>query len=166
MFKKVKFNTHENVGWAKISLPEMELHTASFWYLFAEDAAESMGLGNQVFGDGLKALANVLTQVVPLFIMGDPRDFSALPMVRAPLWERPALFIWEHYPGGVGFSAKLFRIYGEVCRAARDLVAQCDCASGCPSCVGPVLEVGESGKSTCQRLLSDMISHSEKEDRS
>ena len=31
MFKKIKFHTHENVGWGSISIPEQEMHTTAFW---------------------------------------------------------------------------------------------------------------------------------------
>ena len=50
-------------------------------------------------------------------------------------------------------SARLFEIAGTVLGAAHDLVSQCGCGSGCPSCVGPALEVGEQGKAVARRLL-------------
>ena len=156
MYKKIKFNTHENIGWAKINLPEMELHTTAFWYSFPEEIHTQLGIDKQQLGDGLKGVSNVLNHVVPLFVMGDRRDFSAMPMVRAPLWQRPTVFIWDQYPGGVGFSQKLFKIYAEIARAARQLVADCGCTNGCPGCVGPVLEVGDHGKSTAILLLDYM----------
>ncbi len=105
-----------------------------------------------------KGLAHVLSHVVPLYVMGDPRDFSSLPMVRSPLWERSTVFIWEQYPGGVGFSKKLFHIFPQVCRSAIDLIKDCQCKNGCPSCVGPTLEAGEFSKITAIKLLEHIIS--------
>ncbi|MBN2411875.1 DEAD/DEAH box helicase [candidate division KSB1 bacterium] len=162
MFKKVKFNTHENIGWAKINLPELELHTMAFWYSFPEEIAQSIGVDNQQLGDGIKAVSNVLSRVVPLFVMSDMRDFASMPMVRAPLWQKPTVFIWDQYPGGVGFSKKLFHIYQDVARASIGLVSDCGCENGCPSCVGPVLEVGEYGKSTALLLLDYMVKNAGK----
>jgi DEAD/DEAH box helicase domain-containing protein len=156
MYKKVKFHTHENIGWGKISLPELDLHTTSFWYRFPQDIASQLSISNQDLGDGLKAVSNVLSQVVPLFVMGDPKDFSSLPMVRAPLWQNPAIFIWEHYPGGVGYSKKIFHVYRDAILVAKGLIEKCGCITGCPSCVGPVLEVGENGKMTALQLLEYM----------
>jgi DEAD/DEAH box helicase domain-containing protein len=157
MYKKIKFDTHENIGWGKIHLPEMEMHTTAFWFAFDENIAAGLGIAQQELGDGLKAVANVMSNVVPLFVMGDPRDFSAMPMVRTPLWQKPAVFIWEQYPGGVGFSKKLYHIHSEVARAAIDLISQCGCSQGCPSCVGPMMEVGEKGKSVATLLLQRMM---------
>ncbi len=156
MYKKIKFNTHENIGWAKIDLPEMELHTTAFWYGFPEEVHEILGIDKQQLGDGLKAASNVLSHVVPLFVMGDRRDFAAMPMVRAPLWQKPTLFIWDQYPGGVGFSKKLFSIYPEIAKACIGLVNDCGCENGCPACVGPVLEVGDQGKAVSIQLFEYM----------
>lgn len=156
MYKKVKFNTHENVGWGKVSLPELELQTSSFWFLFDENAHEHIGVDKEALADGLKGVANVLNNIVPLFVMCDPRDISAMPVVRAPLWKRPGVFIWEKYPGGVGYSKKTFKIYKDVALAGKDLVEKCSCQSGCPSCVGPSLEIGEKSKETAFKLLDLM----------
>lgn len=156
MYKKIKFNTHENVGWGKVHLPEQEMHTMAFWFAFAEDIAQKLNIDQQDLADGLQAVSHILGHVVPLFVMGDRSDIRALPMMRAPLWKRPAVFVWERYPGGVGFSRKLFSIYPEIATAARQVVAACPCASGCPSCVGPALMVGEKGKIVAQSLLLAM----------
>jgi DEAD/DEAH box helicase domain-containing protein len=158
MYKKIKFGTHENIGWGKISLPESTMHTMAFWYAFPEHIHEELGIPQQEFSDGLKAAANVLGNIAPLFIMGDPRDISVLPMMRATLWHKPSLFIWERYPGGVGHSSKLYRIYPDVAQAGIALVQNCGCANGCPSCSGPALEVGEKGKLHAIKVLQAIIS--------
>ena len=157
MYKKIKFNSHENIGWGKIHLPEIELHTTSFWFVFHENSADELGIDQQAFADGLKAVSNVLANVAPLFVMGDPRDFSSLPMIRAPLWQKPAVFVWERYPGGVGYSKKLFHLNKEIAEAAMGLIGDCGCSNGCPSCVGPVMEVGENGKKIAFKLLQKMF---------
>src|SRR5438128_2135782 len=78
--------------------------------------------------------------------MCDARDLGAHPEIRAPHTGAPTVYVYERYPGGVGMSARLFEIAGTVLGAAHDLVSQCGCESGCPSCVGPALEVGGKGK--------------------
>lgn len=158
MYKKIKFNTHENIGWGKIHLPEMELHTTAYWCAFEPEVHEKLRLSQAELGDGLKAMSNVLRNVVPLFVMGDPRDFYTLSMVRSRLWEKPTFFVWERYPGGVGFSRKLFIIHLDVMQAAKELITECACESGCPACVGPVLEVGEKGKASAMALLDICLS--------
>src|SRR5207237_4444472 len=95
---------------------------------------------------GLEGVRNGISPVACLFLMCDARDLGAYAETRAPHTGTPAVFVYERYPGGVGMSARLFETAGAVMAAAHDLVAQCGCESGCPSCVGPALAVGEGGK--------------------
>jgi DEAD/DEAH box helicase domain-containing protein len=150
IFKKIRFHTHENIGSGPISLPEQQLHTTAFWLEIPADVARQFP--RAAMQGGLQGLANVVTQVACLFLMCDARDLGAYAETRAPHTGTPAVFVYERYPGGVGMSARLFETAG-VMAAAHDLVSQCGCESGCPSCVGPALEVGEEGKAVALRLL-------------
>ncbi|HEV3096540.1 MAG TPA: Zn-binding domain-containing protein, partial [Candidatus Dormibacteraeota bacterium] len=151
IFKKIRFHTQENIGSGPISLPEQQLHTTAFWVEIPTDVAHQFP--RAAMQGGLQGLANVVTQVACLFLMCDVRDLGAYAETRAPHTGTPAVFVYERYPGGVGMSARLFETAGAVMAAAHDLVSQCGCESGCPSCVGPALEVGEEGKAVALRLL-------------
>ena len=50
--------------------------------------------------------------------------------------ESPRVFVYDNYPGGIGFSEPLFRMHHELLQAARRLIAECECENGCPGCVG------------------------------
>ena len=147
IYKKIKFGTHENVGWGEIHLPEQTMHTTGFWLEFPEDIAEKCGLGREALGEALHALANALRQVAPVHVVCDPSDILATARLRAPGSEKPSLFLYERYPGGVGYSDKLFTHHDRVLEAAIALLSGCPCRDGCPSCVGPAMETGTRGKS-------------------
>src|SRR3989440_556557 len=151
IFKKIRFHTHENIGSGPISLPEQQLHTTAFWLEIPTEVARRFP--RAAMQGGLQGLANVVTQVACLFLMCDARDLGAYAETRAPHTGTPAVFVYERYPGGVGMSARLFETAGAVMAAAHDLVSKCGCETGCPSCVGPALEVGEEGKAVALRLL-------------
>ncbi len=153
MYKKIKFRTHENVGWAPIELPEIELQTAAFWREFDADVGEKLKLTHDELGDALKAVANVVGHVAPVFIMADPADVIPLPMVRSPFSDLPTIYVYERYPGGVGFSQKIFQHHKEIFAEALKVVKSCGCESGCPSCAGPALEIGDKGKQSAVALL-------------
>ena len=68
----------------------------------------------------------------------------------------PTIFLFDAYPGGIGFSDLLFARHDELLASARKLIAACPCACGCPSCVGPTLEVGPRAKETALAIL-DLI---------
>jgi DEAD/DEAH box helicase domain-containing protein len=146
IFKKIKFGTHENVGWGEIHLPETTMHTAAFWVEFPEEVAEALKLSQSQLSEALQGLANTLRQVAPVRVLCDPSDIRAAGVVRAPFTQKPTVFLYETYPGGVGFSDKLFTQYEGLMKSAVSLVSGCVCKEGCPGCVGPVLEVGPNGK--------------------
>ncbi len=155
-YKKIRFNTHENVGWGRVNLPEQTVHTTSFWVSLPEQLTESLNLTKEQLGGGLRGCAHLLRQIVPLWIMSDPSDIRSVSMVKSPHQELPTIYIYDSYPGGVGFSRKIYLMYEEIIHAASDYLSKCPCESGCPSCVGPMLEVGEKGKISAAVLLRAM----------
>lgn len=152
-YKKLKFETHENIGFGKVELPELEMHTTAYWWEFPEDIGERLQIEQSILGDGLKALANALQTVVAVYVMCDPKDIRAVPMVRAPMTQKPTIYVYDNHAGGVGFSQKLFHLHEDLKRATLDLIQRCECETGCPSCVGPILEVGEKGQESARVLL-------------
>ncbi len=155
MFKKIRFNTHENLGSGPVDLPETEMHTTAFWISFPPAALESMSLST--VQSGLIGLANLLPQVAAFFLMGDPRDLHAVSQVKAPFTELPTLFLYDNFPGGVGYSAELYRSYREIIRAARKVISDCQCFEGCPSCIGPAYQGGEPGKQQAFQLIEVIL---------
>ena len=152
IYKKIKFGTHENVGWGEIHLPQSTMHTASYWLEFPQDVAERTGLEQKALSQALNGLANTLRQVAPVQVLCDVTDIRSSAELRAPITQCPTIFLYESYPGGVGFSDKLFTHHNQLLEAAASLMGACSCVEGCPSCVGPALEVGEYGKSGALNL--------------
>ncbi len=88
----------------------------------------------------------------------DPAGAPAGPAPRVPLGEAglnelPAIFLYDRYPGGVGFSERLFELHGELLTRTASLVRGCPCAAGCPSCVGPEETVSPRGKAAAIAIL-------------
>jgi DEAD/DEAH box helicase domain-containing protein len=152
VFKKIKLDTHENVGWGKIHLPEESLHTTAYWLATRPEAAD--GLTTDALQGGLWGIGNLLKNVAPLFLLCDPRDLGVASEVKSPFTGAPTVFLYEHHPGGVGFSDRLYATHESLLRAARELLASCSCESGCPSCVGPANEAGGDPKRAALTLLA------------
>jgi len=68
----------------------------------------------------------------------------------------PNLYLYDAYPGGIGFSEPLFRAHGLLIQKTRELIAACACDQGCPSCVGPAGDLAphakEAGLAILERL--------------
>ena len=154
MFKKIKYHTHENVGWGSISLPEQEMHTTACWLV---PPAELVNRYDRDTLDGaLIGLARVARTTGSLLLMCDPRDLGVLAQVQAPFTGRPTLYLYDAVPGGVGLTERLFTLTDQLIRACREAVESCGCADGCPACVGPAIEVGPRGKATVSELLAGL----------
>jgi DEAD/DEAH box helicase domain-containing protein len=152
MFKKLKFHTHENVGWGSISIPEQEMHTTACWLV---PPAEIVNRYDRDTLDGaLIGLARVARTCAAMLLMCDPRDLGVLAQVQAPFTGRPTLYLYDAVPGGVGLTERLFTLIDQLVLACRGLVHGCRCADGCPACVGPVTEVGPRGKAVVGELLA------------
>ncbi len=152
-YKKIKFETHENVGYGDIHLPEQERQTEAYWLSFPEALIEQFHAQGLDLGGGLRGLATLLMQVVPLFVMCDPKDIRSVAMLKSPHAQRPTIYLYDYYPGGIGICQLVYEKHEAIVRAARQLLQECACNRGCPSCVGPQLEVGSSGKDSAQQLL-------------
>jgi DEAD/DEAH box helicase domain-containing protein len=105
----------------------------------------------------LSGLAHVLRHIAPLYLMSDPRDIGVVSEVKSTFTKQPTITIYDNAPGGLGFSESLYELYNELVSAARELVRACRCRRGCPSCVGPVTEVGDDAKANCLRLLDILL---------
>ncbi|HEX9029993.1 MAG TPA: DEAD/DEAH box helicase, partial [Anaerolineales bacterium] len=103
---------------------------------------------------GLAGLAFVLGHLAPLFLMCDTRDLGVHSDPQSPVAAgRPAVVLYDQAPGGIGFSQRLFELHGELVKRAYELVLACECADGCPSCVGPGGENGQGGKRETLAIL-------------
>jgi len=150
MFKKIRFHTHENIGAGPIHLPEQTLHTTGYWITVEEGLWRS--LGRETLEAGLQGMAHSLRHVASLRLMCDPRDLGSVAEVRSITTQLPTVTVFEVYPGGVGFAARLYELHRELLDDAAALVRDCPCAAGCPSCVGP-LHLVEGAKHACLLLL-------------
>jgi len=160
-FKKIKFYTMENVGAGNLSMPEQEMHTTAFWLHFpAEFLARFTDLSPTDRQGGLVALGALLRTVGALCVMCDPRDLgvSITEDIAGSLTAfEPNLYLYDNYPGGIGQSAALYKLAPRLLDGAAKLLAACPCEAGCPSCVGPIGEVGERGKEVAGRILKELL---------
>jgi DEAD/DEAH box helicase domain-containing protein len=139
-FKKIRFHTHENVGYGDISLPEEEMQTRALTLLFGPETLGGAALAAEdavTTGAILSGLGALIRLIAPVFLLCDPRDLGIAERVRDPHFGIPALYVYDRYPGGTGLSEALFHRAAELFGLILSVVERCPCSSGCPSCVGP-----------------------------
>jgi len=163
MFKKIKFDTHENLGWGQVHLPELELQTTAYW-LTLNEVPETI-LSQDDLQNGLMGVANVLGQIAPLYLMCDPRDIHVIYHVKSPFTQKPTIYIYDSCPGGIGFSERLYEMHLDLFQKARDVIRECFCENGCPACVGPSAEVTEDGKLLALNILGGILGDTQSEEQ-
>jgi DEAD/DEAH box helicase domain-containing protein len=172
-FKKIKFYTNENVGSGELDLPEQQMHTSSYWLTIPSPVMASLPYGGDDRRDGVIGLACAMRNVAQLLLMCDRHDIGLSvdggSLERASrtggkggipeaLATEPNVFIYDNYPGGIGFSRPLFEMHGLLLERTRDLITDCPCDSGCPSCVGPEGNTGPHAKEVASLILERLLS--------
>jgi DEAD/DEAH box helicase domain-containing protein len=173
-FKKIKFYTNENVGSGELDLPEQQMHTTSYWLTLPHQLMATLPYGLDDRRDGVVGLAFAMRQVAQLLLMCDRQDIGISigagdegPAVGPPSpsasarqaglvlndLDEPRVFVYDNYPGGIGFSEPLFAMHDELVARTRELIAGCPCDHGCPTCVGPVGETGREAKPVALVIL-------------
>jgi DEAD/DEAH box helicase domain-containing protein len=173
-FKKIKFYTNENVGSGELSLPEQQMHTSSYWLTIPSSIMSSLPYGGDDRRDGVIGLAFAMKNIAQLLLMCDRHDIGLSvdggSLERTPrtggaagiptaLAAEPNIFIYDNYPGGIGFSRPLFDMHLLLLERTRELVAGCPCESGCPSCVGPEGNTGPHAKAVALRILDELLAN-------
>lgn len=182
-YKKIRYHTHENVGYGPVNLPDQEMHTTAVWWELADWALASAFASRQSALDGFLGAAHALHHLAALVSLAEPRDLGRAVGDGAATWSavvgsdgrvslrtlegvsddaasaerrfRPTLYLYDNYPGGIGLAAPLFERRAILVRQARALIADCPCRAGCPACIGPVLaeRQGMSAKQAAMTVL-------------
>jgi DEAD/DEAH box helicase domain-containing protein len=148
------------------------MHTTAYWLTLPRELMSSLPFAADDRRDGVVGLSFAMRQVAQLLLMCDrqdigvsignadesaPVDDAARSVTRSghpvSLPDEPRIFIYDNYPGGIGFSEPLFSMHDELLARTAALIARCGCEHGCPACVGPVGDIGPLAKAVALRIL-------------
>jgi DEAD/DEAH box helicase domain-containing protein len=177
-FKKIKFFTSENVGSGKLELPENEMHSTAFWLTLERELLAALPFPLPDRQSGILGLLYALESMATLLLMCDRRDLGTAVGERPPSpgretqWQEydpaisdpakmpelfsPNLYLYDAYPGGIGFSEPLYQAHAALLHRTRELISACRCESGCPSCVGPAGDKSERAKEAALAILQKL----------
>lgn len=185
-YKKIKYHTHENVGYGDVNLPEMQMHTTAFWLTVSDAVVRRQVVVRPLVIDALRGIAHALHTVASVGLMTDPSDLGVAIddspcAAAAPAWQSarpgdasapfagpepagagvgfdPTLFMYDRIPGGVGLAPRLYDSREELLRRARALIDSCGCDQGCPSCVGPRVPADEVAPASHKQIALALLS--------
>ncbi len=178
-YKKIRFYSHENIGYGPVNLPDQELHTTAVWWQLPQAVLEAAFDQRQQALDGFLGAAYALHVVATVAVMAEARDLQksvgsgdgawfvsadvngrgqlrgsdGQPAMLAPDAPfTPTVYLYDAFPGGIGQSEPLFRRREDLVAQSMTLIERCDCRGGCPGCVGPVLAADEDAATTPKAL--------------
>ncbi|HEX2948865.1 MAG TPA: DEAD/DEAH box helicase [Armatimonadota bacterium] len=136
-FEKIHFYELDAISRHGLDLPTFVLETMSCWIVPPETLMEQVRRAGLDPFSGLRGIGYATRMILPLFITCDTLDFShTIGAVNAP-WN--AIFIYERYPHGLGFTEKAYQRLHEIMPAVLAMIENCPCQDGCPCCVGKPL---------------------------
>jgi DEAD/DEAH box helicase domain-containing protein len=133
-FKKIKFATRENIGLGPVEIPAQNLPTTAVWLAPSDEIRAAMKGAGLRAGEGVSGLRNLAIVALPLVAMCDSRDLGGV--VDSKNLGRSTMILYDRYPGGLGYSERGFHHMPRLLAICLDMVRDCPCEDGCPSCVG------------------------------
>jgi DEAD/DEAH box helicase domain-containing protein len=134
MFRKIKFHTRESLGFENLDLPPQTLETTAFWLIPRKEVLAAVKQFKRIPKEGLIGIANVVSEVMSLHVMCDTMDIGTV--VESSNVGVPTLFVYDRYPGGMGFASRGFDLIDRIMKDTLKVIKTCECFNGCPSCVG------------------------------
>lgn len=133
-FKKIKFGTRENIGQGPVDIPAQTLPTTAVWLAPQDDLRRRMKEAGFRTSEGMMGLRNLAVVALPMVAMCDSRDLGGV--VDSKNLGRSTMILYDRYPGGLGYCEKGFQQMEQLLTICQQMVAECPCDDGCPSCVG------------------------------
>ena len=133
-FKKIKFETKENIGLGPVDIPPQNLATTALWLMPDESVRQAMKQSGLRTAEGVAGLRNLAVVALPMVAMCDPRDVGGV--IDSKNLGHTTMILYDRYPGGLGYAEKGFQFIEQLLGICLEMVRDCPCEEGCPSCVG------------------------------
>jgi DEAD/DEAH box helicase domain-containing protein len=134
-FKKKQHYTDEVIGEELLDLPPQRFPTVALWFDLPEKAVKRLDREQLDFAGGLHALEHAAIGILPLFALCDRNDIGGVSTPLHPDTGKAQVFIYDVCAGGVGIAEKGFELIKELWQATLQVIKECPCQEGCPSCI-------------------------------
>ena len=136
-YKKMQFS--KAVGTYPLELPPLKFNTKGLWFTIPKQVKDTLDdmfpNEEEVFAGGLHGAEHALIGLFPLHTMCDRFDIGGLSTNYHEDTQEATIFIYDGYEGGIGICEKAVEVFVELLNSTIDLLDNCQCQSGCPSCI-------------------------------
>jgi DEAD/DEAH box helicase domain-containing protein len=123
------------IGIEPLSLPRLTFRTKAFWFVPPADTEQKVAERGLDLAGGLHGTEHALIALMPLFVMCDRWDIGGLSSPAYGESGEPTIFVYDACEGGVGLAEKAYELLPELYATSYELVRDCRCEEGCPSCI-------------------------------
>jgi DEAD/DEAH box helicase domain-containing protein len=123
------------IGLEPLDLPPITFRTKAFWVIPTTDTEQCVKHSNLDLAGGLHGAEHAIIALMPLHVLCDRWDIGGLSSPAFGENCEPVIFVYDGYEGGIGLAEKAYEILPEVLISAYELVRDCGCDDGCPSCI-------------------------------
>ena len=123
------------IGVEPLDLPPITFRTKAFWVIPAPDTEQRVKHSNLDLAGGLHGAEHAIIALMPLHVMCDRWDIGGLSSPAFGENCEPAVFVYDGYEGGIVLAEKAYELLPDVFSSAHELVRDCGCDEGCPSCI-------------------------------
>lgn len=134
-YQRRRIGSGEVLGTYPLDLPERQLRTVAVWFTVSPEALANAGVDPASVPGALHAAEHAAIGLLPLVATCDRWDIGGLSTASHPDTGAPTIFVYDGHPGGAGFSERAYAAAAQWLSATRELIADCGCEEGCPSCV-------------------------------
>ena len=137
-YQKIKLWTREVFAERPVNLPPQILETMAYCLVPTDETVQRLIGAGRIIHDGVYGLGQALMVVTALFAHCYPLDvrYSRGDECVTPWVPDYALFIFDNYQGGLGFTERAYDVIEDVLETTLAMISECECEDGCPSCVG------------------------------
>ncbi|MBC8448607.1 MAG: DUF1998 domain-containing protein [Chloroflexi bacterium] len=134
-YRRLQQTSEAVLGDEWLDMPAQTFDTVALWWDVPPEVRREVTRRGLDFLGGLHGVEHAAISILPLFAMCDRWDIGGLSTPSHPDTEQTQVFIYDGFPGGVGIAEKGFELLPELWRATLEVVRDCPCADGCPSCI-------------------------------
>jgi DEAD/DEAH box helicase domain-containing protein len=158
-YKKIHFS--KTLGTYFLNLPPLKFETKGVWFTIPEDfkkELEEKYEGDDVFAGGLHGVEHAIIGLFPLHVMCDRFDIGGLSINYHEDTQEATIFIYDAYEDGIGISEKAIDVFSDILKSTKDLLDECKCRDGCPSCIYSP-KCGNDNKPLHKKVTRDILNY-------
>ncbi|MGE4189316.1 MAG: DEAD/DEAH box helicase [Thermoanaerobaculia bacterium] len=134
-FERKRTQGQEVIDQQALDLPPVESECVGLWWRVPAAMVERLGEAGRDLVGSLHAAEHATIGLFPLLALCDRNDLGGISLGFHPQLGAPGVFVYEGHPGDIGIARRGFDELRDLLGEVRDLVRDCDCEVGCPSCI-------------------------------